>query len=237
VKKIYFSAALLLLLAAGLAAKPAPDYYLAKYELMDLDFLRTHYFEINNGRQIQFEGRFSSFKWIPPFQYKERLGAIGFNVNQYHLLQFTLKEIEGGMPVDLSMGDNVHYSFPILMFHTQAGDLTEFDQLNKGDRVVIYGRFYNLKKSEYVIEADLFETIKKGGHDRDLLLDSRVAPTPTPTPTVTPTPGPNVLVKTGRFTAGVWKKVSNMVNAKETVTPTGSVTPEVTVTATPKPKK
>ncbi len=204
-KKIYFTA-LFVLLAAGslLLAKPAEDYFISNYDIMDLDFLRTRYTEINNWRPIQIDGLFTSLKWIPPYQYKERLTSIGFDVSQYHVLQFTLKE-----------KDDFHYSFPILLFKTKAGDLAELDQLATGERMVVYGRFFNLKKSEYALEVDLIETVKKGGHDRRVLVDARVAPTFTPTATITNTPGPNI-----------WKKFMDKVNPKETATPTGTITPE-----------
>lgn len=205
-KKIYTLLLFLALGAAGsIVAKPAPDHYIARYDIMDLDFLRSRYTEINNGRPIQIDGLFKSLKWIPPHTYKERLNNIGFNVGKYHVLQMTLKE-----------HDDFHYSFPVLLFHTEVGDLQELEQLEKGDRVVIYGRFYNLKQSEYALEVDYIETLKKGGHNRDLLLESHVNPTFTPTWTITNTPGPNL-----------WQKLNNKFNPKETPTPTGTITPEV----------
>jgi hypothetical protein len=204
-KKIYILIlAFNLTLGSFLMAKPSNDFYISNYEVIDLDFLRTHYQEIENGRPIQFEAHFSSYKWLKPFDYKERLGLIGFNANDYNLLQMTLKE-----------KDDFHYSFPILLFHSQIGELREFEQLTKGERVKVYGRFFNLKKSEYAIEADVIETIQKGGHDRAVLVDGRLAPTWTPTATVTNTPGPNL-----------WQRINNAVNPKETATPTGTVTPE-----------
>jgi len=204
-KKLYFTTLFGLLLTGSiLLAKPAEEFNMAQYEIMDLDFLRTHYNEINNWRQIQIDGTFSSLKWMPPYQYKERLSAIGFDVNQYHVLQFGLKE-----------SDDFHYGFPLLLFKTQAGDLTELDQLEKGERVTLYGRFFNLAKSEYAMEVDVLETVKKGGHDRRILVDARVAPTFTPTATITNTPGPNL-----------WQKVYYKINPKETATPTGTITPE-----------
>lgn len=204
-KKLCFLV-LLCLLATGsfLLAKPSEDYYVPKYEIMDMDFLRTHYNEINDWRDIHIEGLFKSFKWIPPYQYKERLKGIGFNVDQYHVLQFTLKE-----------KDDFHYGFPILLFKTQAGDLNELDQLTVGDHIALYGRFFNLQKSEYAMEVDILETVKKGGHDRRILVDARVAPTFTPTATITNTPGPNI-----------FQKLMEKVNPKETATPTGTLTPE-----------
>jgi hypothetical protein len=222
VKKIYICLFLSLVVTGSIVAMPAADYFISKYEVMDLDFLRTHYFEIDNGRAIQTEGYFSSYKWIPPFQYKERLNEIGFNVEQYNILQFTIKEKNIQTPRsqkdDPSDVDEIHYAFPILLFQTQAGDLHELEQLKDGDRIVIYGKFFNLKKSDYALEVHLIETIKKGGHDRDILIDARIPETPTPTATITATPGPNL-----------WQRVSNMVNPKETATPV--------VTTTPGPKK
>ena len=147
----------------------------------------------------------------------ERLSAIGYDVRNYNLLQFTLKE-----------KDDFHYSFPILLVHTSVGELKELEQLTPGNNLTIYGKFYNLKKSEYAMEADILEleNIKtrvniqgtpfyaNEGHDRQMLLDARVSPTATPTATVTPTPPPSL-----------WQKVNNLVNPKETTTPTGTVTP------------
>jgi hypothetical protein len=126
------------------------------------------------------------------------------NPLDYHLVQMTLKE-----------QDDFHYSFPVLLIHTQVGDLKELDQLTPGERVIVYGRFYKLRQAEYALDVDVIDTVKKGGHDRSMLLDSRVSPTPTPTSTVTPTPGPNL-----------WQKAMNWVNPKETPTVTGTVTPD-----------
>jgi hypothetical protein len=219
VKKILLWAFFLALLSAGsiIVATPAPDYFISNYEIMDLDFLRTHYTEINDGRPMQITGRFMSYKWLQPYMYEERLRSIGYNVHDYNLLQFTLKE-----------KDDFHYSFPILLVHSSVGDLHELDQLSKGLKLVVFGKFYNLKKSEFALEADLIEVadaekrinlvgtpvFEDGGHDREILLDARVAPTPTETPTVTPTPPPSL-----------WQKISNTINPKETITPTGTVTP------------
>lgn len=206
---------LLFLLTQNISVKAEDngDYYISKYDIMDLDFLRTHYTEINNGRPIQIEGHFKSYKWLPLFEYKERLKLAGFDINQYNLIQLCLKE-----------KDDFHYTFPILLLHVEAGDLKELDQLSPGDHIVIYGRFYNLKKSEFALETDIIETIGKNkhindsqntwGHDRSIVLDARVSPTPTPIPTVTPTPGPNV-----------WNRINNYINPKESPTPTGTITP------------
>ncbi len=173
--------------------------------MVNLDFLRTHYQEINNGRSIQIDANFLNLKWKSPFEYRERLKEIGLNVNKYNVIEFTLKE-----------KDNVHYSFPNLLFHTESGDLHELSSLVKGERIIVYGKFYKLKKSEYVIDVDLMEVILKGGHNRNFLIDSRIAPTPTSVPTSTPTPGLNL-----------WQKLNNFVNPKETPTITGTVTPTV----------
>src|SRR5579885_1202664 len=149
-------------MAGMLAAKPAPDDYISQYDIMDLDFLRSHYTEINNGRPIQVTGYFSSLKWLQPYEYKYRLSPLGLDVENYNPIQMTLKE-----------KDDFHYSFPILLFHSQAGDLHELKDLTEGEEVVIYGNFFKLKKSEYAIEVGLIETVNKGGHDRDILLDAR----------------------------------------------------------------
>lgn len=194
---------LIMISSVLVVAKPAPDYFISNYDIMDLDFLRTNYTDINNDRPIQFEGYFKSFHWKSPFAYRERLKAIGLDINNYNVAELELKE-----------KDDFHYAFPILLFHTEAGDLHELENLTPGERVVVYGRFFKLKKSEYAMYVDLIETVQKGGHDRDILIDSRIPITPTPTPTITPTPGPNL-----------WQKVNNYINPKETGTPTGTVTP------------
>ncbi len=126
-KKLYFIALFGLLLTGSIIANPIPPNFVLNYDVIDLDFLRTRYFEIQNWRPIQFEGIFSSYKWIPPYQYKERLSEIGFNVDQYHVVQFTIKE-----------KDDFHYVFPICLFKTNTGDLNELDQLVKGDRMMVY---------------------------------------------------------------------------------------------------
>ncbi len=201
-----------------LKAEQEGDYYFANYDIMNLDFLRTRYTEINNGRSIQIEGYFKSFKFLPIFEYKERLKLLGINPLRYNLVQFTLMQ-----------KDNFHYSFPVLLIHTDAGELKELDDLIKGERLIIYGRFYKLKNAEYAIDLDVIDrlnadrmfdgvTIKAptGGHHRKLFLDARVSPTPTPTATVTPTPG-----------LSIWQKTMNFVSPKETPTVTGTITPDV----------
>lgn len=217
-KKAALSTAFAILLLAGtLIAQSASRDFISNYETMDLDFLRSHYTEINNGRPIKIEGDFSSYQWLEPYEYKSRLSRIGLDARNYNLVQMTLKE-----------DDNFHYSFPILLFHAASGDLHELSELAKGVRVAIYGKFFKLKESEYALEVDVLEVadvsvhvdavgtpaLKMGGHDRLILLDGRVSPSPTPTPTVTPTPQPSL-----------WQKINNMVNPKETITPTGTVTP------------
>ena len=220
-KKLCFLTLLLLTFPLFVHAQNPGDYYFANYDIINLDFLRTRYFEIDNGRSIQFEGYFKSKTWLEPFAYKERLHLISFDVDRYNLVQFSLKE-----------NDGYHYAFPILMFHSLTGDLKELDQLAEGDHIVVYGRFYNLKKADFAIEVDAIDKFKAnrvnvkgetygvdtGGHDRTMLLDGRVSPTPTPSATPTDTPGPTL-----------WQKVNNMVNPKETATVTGTVTPDVNV--------
>lgn len=205
-KKFYLGALIVLLAAGTIVARPIPDEYVSHYSDIDLDFIRTHYLSINNGRPIRIDGAFNSYTWLKPYKYKQSLQDIGFDVEKYNLVQFSIKE-----------KDDFHYSFPILFFHSEAGDLTELEQLKKGERVAIYGRFYNVKKSEWAMEVDLVETIQKGGHDRDVLINGLVDPTLTPTPTFTFTPGPNL-----------FQKVNNLINPKESPTPTGTITPEAT---------
>lgn len=217
-KKLFLLCTFSILLLAGtlVAQSPLRDY-ISNYEIMDLDFLRSHYTKIDNGRPIQIEGDFSSYQWLAPYKYAERLKQVGLFAQNYNFIQMTIKE-----------KDDFHYSFPILLFHTASGDLHELDKLFKGAHVTLYGRFYNLNKSEYALEVDVMEiadvsthvnavgteTFAVGGHDRLILLDGRVSPTATPTATVTPTPKPNL-----------WQKINNMINPKETITPTGTVTP------------
>ena len=217
-KKLAVSIVLPILLLAGtLVAQSTTRAYISNYEAMDLDFLRSRYFQINDARPIRIDGDFASYKWLQPYEYKTRLGRIGLDADEYNILQMTLKEKDG-----------YHYSFPLLLFHKDAGDLRELDQLYKGLRVVLYGKFHNLEKSEYALEVDLMEVanvsthvdavgtpvLKMGGHDRILLLDGRISPTATPSPTITPTPAPNL-----------WDKAKNLVNPKETGTPAETVTP------------
>lgn len=215
-KNLYFLVLLLLVAPHHLHAEAPPDYYFANYDIINLDFLRTRYFEINNGRPIQIDCYYKSKTWLEPFAYKERLRLIGLNVDDYNLIQVTLEE-----------KDQYHYAFPILMFHTQVGDLKELDQLVDGDRIIIYGRFYNLKKSDFAIQVDVIDQFNAdrinksvtfgqdtGGHDQTILLDARVSPTPTPTATITPTPGPSI-----------WQRVSDVIMPKDIPTPTGTITP------------
>lgn len=202
-KKLCFLA-LLLLFCSSVHAQKAGDYYFQNYDIIDLDFLRTHYYEINNGRAIQFESKFQSIKWLDPYAYKERLNLIGLDSDKYNLLQFCLREM-----------DNYHYTFPVLMFHNQVGDLDQLKQLAPGDEVIVYGRFYNLKKADFAIEVDVIDTIKKGGHEQDMVLDARVSPTATPSDTPTNTPGPSL-----------WQRANDLINPPVTATPTGTITPE-----------
>jgi len=216
-KAALFTAFAILLTAGTLIAQSESRSFISKYETMDLDFLRTHYTEIDNGRPIKIEGDFSSYKWLQPYDYTSRLSRIGLDSKNYNIVQMSLKEEDG-----------LHYSFPILLFHTATGDLHELDELANGIRVSLFGKFYKLKESEYALEVDVLEVanvsvrvdpvgtpaLRMGGHDRIMLIDGRVSPSPTPTPTVTPTPQPSL-----------WQKINNMVNPKETITPTGTVTP------------
>lgn len=208
---------IVLLWTGSMLAKPAPDYFISRYDIMNLDFLRTHYTQINNGRLLQITGRFSSFKWLAPYRYEQRLKELGLRASDYNLVQITLKE-----------ADDFHYSFPVLLVRASTTDLQELEHISKGTKMVIYGKFYNVRKSEYAIDTDLIELAnvrlrvniqgtpgyENAGHDREILLDARVAPTATTTATVTPTPPPSL-----------WQRVNNLVNPKETVTATGTVTP------------
>ena len=201
--RIVLLSGLLLAGVAPLIAELDPESIL-KYQDIHMDFLRAHYTEIDNGRMIRVETNYQTLKWLSPFEYKEQLNLIGFNVNNYHILRFTVKEND-------ALDNNFRYVFPLLLFPTRSGDLQEFQDLVEGDRIAIYGRFYNLKKSEFAIAVDAIETIRKGGHDRNVLIDTRVPPTPTPAMTFTPTPGP-----------GPWQRLKAWMNPA----PTGTVTPE-----------
>jgi hypothetical protein len=192
---------LMSLVSMPILADPTPDFYFTQYEITHFEFLRQYYYEVENGRMIQSEGSFSSFEWKKPFEYREKLKAVGLNVDRFNVLKFSIKE-----------KDDVHYSFPLLLFPVETGDLGELNDLKPGERIAIYGKFFDFDKSEYAIVVHVIETVQKGGHDRDILLDARIPPTPTPTATVTPTPGPTL-----------WDKVKNTVNPKEE--PTGTVTP------------
>jgi hypothetical protein len=72
--------------------------------------------------------------------------------------------------------------------------------------------------------VDTAEVIGRGGIEKSLISDYRMAPTPTPTATITPTPGPNMIQR-------LWSKV----NPKESPTPSGTVTPEASESPTPAP--
>ncbi|HJT24600.1 MAG TPA: hypothetical protein VJ873_08480, partial [bacterium] len=145
-KAALLSAFAVLLLAGTLIAQSVSREFISNYETMDLDFLRSHYTEINNGRPVKIEGDFSDFHWLEPYEYKSRLHHAGLDVRNYNLVQMSIKET-----------DDFHYSFPILLFHTATGDLHELDELAKGIKVAIYGKYYQLKDSEYAIDVDVLE--------------------------------------------------------------------------------
>src|SRR5579883_1138625 len=91
VKKAALSTTLAILLLAGtLIAQSAPRDFISNYETMDLDFLRSHYMEIDNGRPIKIEGSFSSYQWLQPYQYQSRLSRIGLDARNYNLVQMTI---------------------------------------------------------------------------------------------------------------------------------------------------
>jgi hypothetical protein len=228
VKKFILGAAFsILILAGSVVAQSIPVDLINRYEIMDLDFLRSHYTEINNGRSLQVSGLFHELHWIPPYKIADRLQAIGFNGEEYNAIQMTLKIVHTSPDADFD-DDAVHYAFPVLLFHTGAGNLDELKELTPDERVTLYGRFYNLSKDDYAIEVDFVEldgvmtrvdpagtpVYKDGGQDQVLLLDARVSPSPTPIPTFTPTPGPDL-----------WMKLNHWINPKETITPTGTITP------------
>ena len=85
VKKTFYTVAICCCLLIGsLTAKAAKDHYISNYEVIDLDFLRTHYTEIENGRVMQFEAYFSEYKWLQPYKLKHRLSLVGLNIKQYN---------------------------------------------------------------------------------------------------------------------------------------------------------
>jgi|GEM_PF-1377393 hypothetical protein len=210
------------LTALPLAAKPAPDFYFEGYEKVPLEFLRQHYTELENGRRIQFEGSYKSHEWLPLYQYQHQLKQVGLNIKEFNIVKFSFKEDR----------DSIHYSFPILLLRATKGDGSEFKGVSEGTQLSARGTFYNLKNNEWVLVVDTVERIDRGGLEKSLISDYRMAPTPTPTATITSTPGPNVLQK-------IWAKV----NPKESPTPDGTVTPVATespvptVSASPAPAK
>jgi len=200
-KPILALLACLTALPLALLADPTPDFYFTQYEVTNFDFLRQYYYEVENGRMIQSEGSFTSYEWKKPYEFREKLKAVGLNVDQYNLVKFSIQEKDG-----------LHYAFPLLLFPVQTGDLSELQSLKPGERIALYGKFFDLDKADYAIVVHVMETVQKGGHDRQILIDARVAPTPTPTCTPTPTPGPTL-----------WDKLKSMANPTEV--PTGTVTP------------
>jgi hypothetical protein len=194
----------LALSAAASVARPAPDLYFTHYTRTELWFLNQHYTEIENGRMIRIEGVYQGHEWKKPFAFRERMKAIDKDVRNYNVLQMSLRELDG-----------VNYAFPILLVWTEKGALPELETLHKGQRVALYGHFYNLKASEYALELHVLETVDKGGRQVDVLLDGRMPATPTPTVTPTPTPGPSL-----------WKRVQKRLKIGATPQPTGTVTPE-----------
>jgi hypothetical protein len=212
-KKFLFSL-LLAMTALPLAAKQAPDFYFEGYENVPLSFLREHYTDLENGRHIKFEGLYKSHEWLPLYQYQQQLKSAGLSIQEFNVVKFSFKE----------GSDTIHYSFPILLFRAIKGDVSEFKGLAEGTHLAFYGTFYNLKNNEWVLVVDTAEVIGRGGIEKSLIGDYRMAPTPTPTATVTPTPGPNVFQR-------LWSKV----NPKESPTPSGTVTPEASESPTPVP--
>lgn len=193
----------LVLSAPFLFAKAEPDFFFTNYTPTEIWFLNQHYHEIENGRMIRVDGIYQGHQWKKPFAYYERMKAIGRDFSEFNVLQISLREWEG-----------VRYAFPILLVSAAKGTLSELDSLKKGQRVALYGYFFNLKDSEYSLELHVLETVDKGGSQSRVLLDSRMPPTPTPTVTPTPTPAPSL-----------WKRVQKWTRIKQTPEPTGTVTP------------
>jgi len=181
------------------------DLFFTHYEDIHLNFLRTHYSQINEGRPIRIEGYFKGYHWKSPVSYRERLNQIGMDVDRYNVLEISLRDL-----------DEVHYAFPVLLVQTQSGDLHELKNLVDGQKVALYGKFFNLSKSEYALELDVLEgtSPSRGSHDVGIVLDARVVFTPTATPTVTATPKPNL-----------YQRVNEWINPKESPTPGTTATP------------
>lgn len=181
------------------------DLFFTHYEDIRLDFLRTQYSQINNGRPIRIEGYYKGVHWKSPIAYKERLEKIGFDVNKYNVLEMSLKEL-----------DNIHFAFPVILVQSSIGDLHELNNLVDGQKVALYGKYYKLEKSEYALELEVLEgtSPSRGSHEVGIVLDARVAFSPTPTPTVTSTPQPSL-----------YQKVNNWINPKESPTPGSTETP------------
>ncbi len=185
---------------SALLAVTPPDFYFTKYTLTELWFLNQHYTEIENNRLIRIEGLYQDHQWKKPYAYQESLKALGLNIRDYNVLQFSIRETGG-----------VNFAFPLVLVWAEKGALPELTNLQKGRKIALYGRFLNLKDSEFAIELHVMETIDKGGRQVQVLLDTRMPPTPTPTITPTPTPGPNLWQK-------LQKKLKS-VQAQGTVTP------------------
>lgn len=188
-----------------LAQNQQGDLFFTHYEDIRLDFLRTRYTLINDGRPIRIEGYFKGYHWKSPISYRERLNKIGLDIDKYNVIEMSLREL-----------DNVHFSFPLLLVQTQIGDLKELNNLVDGQKVALYGKYFKLTKSEYALELDVLEgtSPSRGSHDVGIVLDARIALSPTPTPTVTATPQPNV-----------FQRVNNWLNPKESPTPGSTSTP------------
>jgi hypothetical protein len=185
-------------------AKAEPDFYFTNYAFTKIEFLNQNYTEIENGRMIRIDGIYQNHEWKKPYAYRERLKAIGKDIRNYNILQFSIREADG-----------VNYSFPIVLVWLEKGFLPELNDLKKGRRVALYGQFYYLKDSDYALELHVLETIDKGGRKVEMLLDGRMPPTPTPTVIPSPTPGPSL-----------WKRIQKKLKLRETPQPAGTVTPE-----------
>lgn len=179
------------------------DYYFEGYTPTTLQFFWRNYTDIEDGRHVRLEGDYQGFRWVKPFRYQEKLNRIGLSVEDYHLLEFTLKDELG-----------LQYAFPLMLFPVSRPPFRDLETLTKGSRVAVYAVYRRLPGPDPALRADVIEWIGKGGHRRGILYDGRTPPTPTPTPTVTPTPGPSL-----------WKRAVRLFHPEPTPTPTGTWTP------------
>jgi hypothetical protein len=194
-------------------SKPAADFYFEGYEPVKLSYVREYYDKIEDGRRIRVEGWFKSYEWHKLYEYQQKLKGVGLNHKEFQVVKLALRE-DG--PQD------VRYSFPVLLCRAAKGDTSELKNMKVGQKLAVYGTFFNLRDSDWALVVDVVEAIDRGGFEKYLISDYRVPSTPTPTATPTPTPG-----------LGLFTVLMNKINPKESPTPTGTWNPEATPAAVP----